>query len=68
MNCFTMTTKINGHPFEAVTQVCVVCCAVLADQVKSSDWRARKAKKKAVVLAEVMLHVRVKIKALLTTS
>ena len=42
-----------------------VDCAVLADQVKSLDWKVRKAKKKAVVSADVMLHVRAKMKALL---
>ena len=39
--------------------------AVLADQVKSLDWKIRKAKKKASVSAEIMLHVQAKIKALL---
>jgi mRNA interferase MazF len=39
--------------------------AILSDQVKSLDWKARRAKKKAEVPAEVMLHVRAKLKALL---
>jgi mRNA-degrading endonuclease toxin of MazEF toxin-antitoxin module len=38
---------------------------VLADQVKPLDWKIRKAKKKASVSAEIMLHVQAKIKALL---
>ena len=63
MVCCPMTTKIKGHPFEVVTQVDGVDCAVLSDQVKSLDWKVRKAKKKAVVLADVMLHVRAKMKA-----
>jgi mRNA interferase MazF len=33
--------------------------------VKSLDWRIRRAKKKTSVTAEVMLHVRAKMKALL---
>jgi mRNA interferase MazF len=33
--------------------------------VKSLDWKVRRAKKKAEVSAEVMLHVRAKLKALL---
>jgi mRNA interferase MazF len=33
--------------------------------VKSLDWKIRRAKKKATVSAEVMLHVRAKMKALL---
>ena len=65
MVCCPMTTKIKGHPFEVVAQVDGVDCAVLSDQVKSLDWKVRQAKMKGVVSAEVMLHVRAKIKALL---
>ena len=65
MVCCPMTTKIKGHPFEVVTEIDAVACAVLSDQVKSLDWKIRRAKKKAVVAAEVMLHVKAKMKALL---
>lgn len=65
MVCCPMTSKIKGHPFEVVTQVDGVDCAVLSDQVKSLNWKVRQAKKKGVVSAEVMLHVRAKMKALL---
>ena len=65
MVCCPMTTKVKGHPFEVLTEVDGLACAVLSDQVKSLDWRVRKAKKKAAVAPEVMLHVRAKIKALL---
>ena len=65
MVCCPLTTQIKGYPFEVVTQVDGVDCAVLSDQVKSLDWKIRRAKKKAVVSAEVMLHVKAKIKALL---
>lgn len=65
MVCCPMTSKIKGHPFEVVAQVDGVDCAVLSDQVKSLDWKVRQAKKKGVVSAEVMLHVRAKMKALL---
>lgn len=65
MVCCPMTTKIKGYPFEVVTSMEGVDCAVLSDQVKSLDWKIRKAKKKAVASAEVMRHVRAKIKALL---
>jgi mRNA interferase MazF len=41
---------------------------VLSDKVKSLNWKVRKAKKKAVVPAAVMLQVRAKIKALLMIS
>ena len=65
MVCCPMTTKVKGHPFEVLTEVDSLACAVLSDQVKSLDWRVRKAKKKDVVASEVMLHVRAKMKALL---
>ncbi len=59
------STKVKGHPFEVVTEIDGMECAVLSDQVKSLDWKIRRAKKKAAVSAEVMLHVRAKMKALL---
>ena len=65
MVCCPISTKIKGNPFEVLTQVDGVDCAVLSDQVKSLDWKIRRAKRKAVVNADVMRHVRAKIKALL---
>ena len=68
MLCCPLTTKIKGHPFEVLTQVDGVACAVLSDQVKSLDWKVRKAKKKAAVSVDVMVHVKAKVKALLMIS
>lgn len=65
MVCCPVSTKIKGHPFEVVTQLDGVDCAVLSDQVKSLDWKVRRAKKKAVVSEDVLVHVRAKMKALL---
>lgn len=65
MVCCPISTKVKGYPFEVVTEVDGTACAVLSDQVKSLDWKIRRAKKKASVSAEVMLIVRAKIKALL---
>lgn len=65
MVCCPMTTRVKGHPFEVVTQVEGVANAVLSDQVKSLDWKVRRARKKASAPADVMVHVRAKIKALL---
>jgi mRNA interferase MazF len=65
MVCCPMSAKVKGHPFEVVTEIDGVESAVLSDQVKSLDWRIRRAKKKTSVTAEVMLHVRAKMKALL---
>lgn len=68
MVCCPMSTKIKEHPFEVVTQVDGVDCAVLSDQVKSLDWKVRRAKKKAIVSTDVLMHVRAKMKALLQIS
>lgn len=65
MVCCPMTTRIKGHPFEVLTEIDGVASAVLSDQVKSLDWKVRRAKKKGAVSAMVMAHVRAKIKALL---
>jgi mRNA interferase MazF len=68
MVCCPLSPKVKGHPFEVVTQVDRVDCAVLSDQVKSLDWRSRHAIQKGSVSAEVMLHVKAKLKALLQIS
>ena len=68
MVCCPMSTKLKGYPFEVVTHVDGVDSAVLSDQVKSLDWKVQRAKKKAVVSADVLVHVRAKLKALLQIS
>ena len=65
MVCCPMTTRIKGHPFEVQADVDGVAGAILSDQVKSLDWKIRRAKRKGAVSQEVMAHVRAKIKALL---
>lgn len=45
MLCCPMTTKIKGYPFEVIVPGKPES-AVLADQVKSLDWKERNAKKK----------------------
>jgi len=65
MVCCPMSTKIKGHPFEVVAEIDGMECAALSDRIKSLDWKIRGARKKATVSAEVMLHVRAKMKALL---
>jgi len=65
MVCCPMTTQIKDYPFEVLTQVDGVTCAVLSDQVKSLDWQVRRARKKAAIPQPVMAEVRAKIKALL---
>jgi mRNA interferase MazF len=62
--CCPMTTKIKGYVFEIVVSR-KPPSAVLADQIRSFDWRARQAARKGVVEARVLAEVRTKIKALL---
>jgi len=68
MVCCPITTKIKGHPFEVLAHIDGADCAVLSDQVKSLDWKARRARKKAAVASDVMAHVRAKLKALLAIA
>lgn len=65
MICCPMTTQIKGYPFEVVIHSKEVSGAVLSDQVKSLDWRARKATPKGKISADEMDEVRGKISALL---
>ncbi len=65
MVCCPMSTQIKGYPFEVLAEVNGMASVILADQVKSLDWKVRRAKKKTMVSVDVMMHVRAKIKALL---
>lgn len=58
-----MTTKLKGYPFE-VPVAGDVPSAVLADQVKSLDWRARGAVFKGRASASEVTEVRKKLRAL----
>ncbi len=64
MICCPMTSRIKNYPFEVVISHDPPS-AVLADQVKSLDWRARKAERKAKVDPEILGEVQAKIRALL---
>lgn len=64
MICCPLTTQIKNYPFEVVLAG-TPSSAVLADQVKSLDWRSRKAKRKGIVSADELADVRAKIVALL---
>lgn len=65
MVCCPLSTRIKGYPFEVLTQLDGQDSVVLSDQVKSLDWKARRAKKKGSVHEAVVLEVRARIKALL---
>ncbi|MGV3770499.1 MAG: endoribonuclease MazF [Sphingobium phenoxybenzoativorans] len=64
MICCPMTSRIKGYPFEVVVSADPPS-AVLADQVKSLDWRARRAVRKGAVSSAVLAEVQAKIRALL---
>ncbi|MBI5313953.1 MAG: endoribonuclease MazF [Methylocystis sp.] len=64
MLCCPMTTRIKGYPFE-VALADAKPSAALADQVKSLDWRARKAKKKGAATKAEVAQALAKARALL---
>ena len=64
MLCCPMTTQIKSYPFEVPISAAVPS-VVLSDQIKSVDWRVRKAKRKGKVSAEELMEVRAKIHALI---
>ncbi|HHG9015739.1 TPA: endoribonuclease MazF [Enterobacter hormaechei subsp. xiangfangensis] len=62
MICCPMTTKVKGYPFEVLISE---DSAVLADQLKSLDWKRRGAVKKGRVSDHVLFEVRAKAKTLI---
>ncbi len=61
--CCPTTTRIKGYPFE-VALAGTPPSVVLADQVKSQDWRARNAARKGQVSPAELAQVRAKLRAL----
>jgi mRNA interferase MazF len=64
MLCCPMTTQIKGYPFE-VPVLGDRSSAVLADQVKSLDWVARKAVRKGRVSDGELAEIKAKILVLI---
>ncbi len=64
MVCCPMTTQIKNYPFEVVIEGAPLS-AVLADQVKSLDWRKRRRSRKGTVSTVELADVRAKIRALI---
>jgi mRNA interferase MazF len=64
MLCCPMTTQIKNYPFE-VFIAGSARSAVLADQIKSLDWRRRRAKRKGAVSPAELAEVRAKIRTLI---
>jgi mRNA interferase MazF len=61
-----ITSKVKGYPFEVLVAGKQIRGAVLADQIKSLDWRARKAKCIERVASSVLVETLAKIAPLLT--
>ena len=64
MLCCPSTTRIKGYPFEVPLQT-TPRSVVLADQVKSQDWRARRAQLKGRASAAELSEIRAKLRALI---
>jgi len=65
MICCLMTAQIKNYPFEVLISG-TPASVVLADQLKSLDWRVRKATRKGAVSSDELAEVRAKIVALIT--
>ena len=65
--CCPLTTKIKGYPFEVNIEGTPQNVA-LSDQVKSLDWKARKAKHKGSVSQAELETIKQKIGLLLAIS
>ena len=64
MLCCPVTTRIKNYPFEVQLRT-EPASAVLSDQVKCLDWRARGATRKGRVGAAELAEVRGKLRALI---
>jgi mRNA interferase MazF len=64
MICCPMTTQIKNYPFEVAISG-PRPGAVLVDQVKSFDWRVRRARRKGAISATELAEVRAKLRALI---
>lgn len=64
MICCPTTTKIKGYPFE-VALAGEPASVVLADQVRSLDWRARNAKRKGKVTSAELEAIRQYVRLLI---
>ena len=65
MLCCPTTSAVKGYPFEVKLSGGRPASVALADQVKSFDWRARKARLKAKVTPSELAEIRAKLHALI---
>jgi len=62
--CCPMTTQIKNYPFEVLIAGDNLS-AVLADQVRSLDWRKRRVRRKGAISPGELAEVRAKLRALI---
>ena len=66
MLCCPLTSQKKGYPFEVVmVDAPDRTSVILADQVKSLDWKVRKAVKKGMASSDVLAETLSKLQALL---
>ena len=65
MLCVPVTNQVKGYPFEVRLSGNAATGVALADQVKSLDWRARRAERKGQVSGIELAEIRGKVGALL---
>jgi mRNA interferase MazF len=67
--CCPITTRTKGYPFEVVLPDGLeIAGAVLSDQVKSLDWRVRRASRACSTPDEVIKEVTARLLALVETT
>ncbi len=60
-----ITSRLKGYPFEVAVRTGKIAGAVLVDQLRSLDWRARQAQPAGKAPAAVMAEVLAKLRPLL---
>lgn len=62
-----ITSQIKGYPFEVVIECNGIKGAVLCDQVRSLDWKARKAKFATILSLSIVMDALAKFQVLLSS-
>jgi len=65
MLCVPVTSRAKGYPFEVAVRAGRIDGVALADQVKSLDWGARRARREGRAPGETVSEVLARLRALL---
>jgi len=63
--CCPVTSQVKGYPFEVIVEAPGLSGVVLADQLKSLDWRARRAELIAAASDDTLAEVLAKVRAII---